>query len=93
MMFNIELDKAKIKYYIIILIRFYLNIDLAKANPNDELIADLKFDPMDIKFLIAKIETEFQIFIYDEELTKIRTISDIVNIVIEKKHPELLVKP
>jgi hypothetical protein len=47
---------------------------------------------MDLKFIIKKIEVECKVFIYHEELAKIKTISDIANIVIEKIYPVLVVK-
>ena len=84
--------QSQIEQLIIILIGRFVNKRLAFININDDIRNDLALDSIDFKILIVKIENEFHIFIYDEELTKIRTISDVVNIVIEKKHPELLVK-
>jgi acyl carrier protein len=87
-----DIIKKQIEYLIADIIRRYINRNFILANPSADLKNDLGFDSIDLKILTVKIETKFHIFIYDEELTKIRTISDIVNIVIKKKHPELLVK-
>jgi acyl carrier protein len=78
--------------YIALLIRRYFKIDLDSAKFKCDLTNDLDFDPQDLKLLIIKIENEFKIFIYDEEFNKIRTISDVANLIIEKKYPELSVK-
>ena len=55
-----------------------------KISPEMRLMADIGFDSLDIVDLIFDLETEFEIEIEDEELEKIRTVADLVNI-IEKK--------
>ena len=55
-----------------------------KISPEMRLMADIGFDSLDIVDLIFDLENEFEIEIEDEELEKIRTVADLVNI-IEKK--------
>lgn len=84
-----ELETAKIKYYIIVLIRFYFNIDLVSANSNADLIKDFDFTSIDLDFLIKQIENEFQIMIDEKEINKIKSMSDIINLIILKKYTDL----
>ena len=79
-------SQDQITQYIFLLIRKYVNNAILFKNSDDNLIDDLQFDPMDVKYLIIKIENEFQIYIDDDELDKIRTITDITNLVIKKKN-------
>lgn len=55
-----------------------------KISPEMRLMADIGFDSLDIVDLIFDLENEFETEIEDEELEKIRTVADLVNI-IEKK--------
>jgi acyl carrier protein len=80
-----ETLQNQIKYYILLMIRDYINKGIVSINSSDDLIEDLFFDPIDVKFLITKIENEFKILIFDDEFDKIKTISDISNLVIKKK--------
>jgi acyl carrier protein len=78
--------KDQLKYNILLLIRRYFNKAIVSINSSDDLINNLGLLPIDIIYLITKIENEFQIFIYDLELEKIKTIGDIANLIIEKKN-------
>lgn len=46
---------------------------------NTSLQADLELDSLDIMDLLLVLEEEFDMQIPDEELSKIQTVSDIVN--------------
>jgi acyl carrier protein len=76
----------QLKYNILLLIRRYLNKSIVSIDSSDDLINNLGLLPIDIIYLVTKIENEFHVFIYDEDITRIRTVSDIVNIVFEKKN-------
>jgi acyl carrier protein len=76
----------QIKLCIFLLIRKYVDKAILLINSGDNLIDDLQFDPMDVKYLIIKIENEFQIYFDNNEFGKIKTISDITNLVIKKKN-------
>jgi acyl carrier protein len=76
----------QITLLILFLLRKYVNKAILLINSSDNLIDDLHLDPMDVKYLIVKIENEFQIYFDDDEFNQIKTISDITNLVIEKKN-------
>lgn len=90
-MFCIDSDilKKRLEYRMSVLIENYCHRVIAPADFDKNLFDALDFDPLDIKFLIIKIENEFQIFFWNEDLVRIKTISDIVNLIIEKKYPDL----
>lgn len=87
-MFCIDQDtlQDQLKFKIIAITKSYLNIDLSNVNPEDKL----DFNPLDLEFLVMIILVEFHIIIADEEFDKIKTISNIINIIIENKYPESL---
>jgi len=58
-----------------------LELDAESITMDSRLIEDLKADSLDVVELIMDLEQEFDIEIPDEELPKVRTVSDIVNYV------------
>ncbi|WP_036451956.1 phosphopantetheine-binding protein [Mycoplasma buteonis] len=50
-----------------------------KVNP-DDLISDLKIDSLDLAMLIFEAEQEFNTRISDEELSKVKTIKDVISL-------------
>jgi len=58
-----------------------LELDAESITMESRLIEDLKADSLDVVELIMDLEQEFDIEIPDEELPKVRTVSDIVNYV------------
>lgn len=61
-----------------------LNIPLDNITKDTRLIEDLKADSLDIVELIMDLEQRHGIEIPDDELSRIKTVGDIVNF-IEKK--------
>ncbi len=58
-------------------------LDIAEdtIQPDSQLIEDLKADSLDVVELIMDLENEYGIEIPDDELPKIRTVSDILSYV------------
>ncbi|PZW01427.1 phosphopantetheine-binding protein [Metamycoplasma auris] len=51
----------------------------------DTPIRGLNIDSLDLVILISELETNFNIEITDDELMKIKTIGDVLNIIEQKK--------
>ncbi|SDG45524.1 acyl carrier protein [Desulfosporosinus hippei] len=56
-----------------------------ELNERTRVIDDLGADSLDIPVLVNSIEDEFGITISNEELFKIKTIGDLMNIILDKK--------
>jgi acyl carrier protein len=82
----------QIGYLISLVIKGYCERNIVSVKPTDDLRNDLGFDSLDIKILTVKMENLFNVFIYDNDLGKIRTVSDIENLVMEKICSELSLK-
>ena len=65
-----------------------LNIDEETITPEANLKDDLGIDSLAAVELALELETEFDIRIEDEELAKLETVQDIINI-IEEKHRKM----
>ena len=62
-----------------------LNIDEETITPEANLKDDLGIDSLAAVELALELETEFDIRIEDEELAKLETVQDIINIIEEKQ--------
>lgn len=60
------------------LIADQLSIDAATIKPESRLIEDLKADSLDVVAMVMEMETEFDIQIPDEDLTKLKTVADAI---------------
>lgn len=61
-----------------------LNIDIKKISPNSALVADLGADSLDHIELCMSVEDEFGFILSDEEIEKISTVQNILDLVISK---------
>ena len=68
-----------IKAKVIKLIADQAGVAEDSISDNTSLQADLELDSLDIMDLLLVLEEEFDMQIPDEELSKIQTVSDIVN--------------
>lgn len=68
-----------IKTKVIKLIAEQAGVAEDSISDNTSLQADLELDSLDIMDLLLVLEEEFDMQIPDEELSKIQTVSDIVN--------------
>ena len=62
-----------------------LNIDEETITPEAKLKYDLGIDSLAAVELALELETEFDIRIEDDELAKLETVQDIINIIEEKQ--------
>ena len=62
-----------------------LNIDEETITPEANLKDDLCIDSLAAVELALELETEFDIRIEDDELAKLETVQDIINIIEEKQ--------
>ena len=62
-----------------------LNIDEETITPEANLNDDLGIDSLAAVELALELETEFDIRIEDDELAKLETVQDIINIIEEKQ--------
>ena len=62
-----------------------LNIDEETITPEANLKDDLGIDSLAAGELALELETEFDIRIEDDELAKLETVQDIINIIEEKQ--------
>ena len=62
-----------------------LNIDEETITPEANLKDDLGIDPLAAVELALELETEFDIRIEDDELAKLETVQDIINIIEAKQ--------
>ena len=62
-----------------------LNIDEETVTPQANLKDDLGIDSLAAVELALELETEFDIRIEDEELAKLETVQDIIDIIEEKQ--------
>ena len=56
-----------------------------EIKPEDNLLGDLGFDSLDYIEIAMSIEDEFNIDISDDELEKINTVQDVINLVKKSK--------
>ena len=61
---------------IIELIAWELNIPSSRINPHTDLVDDLYLDSLDKDLLIAKLESQFGVFLNQEQAAKIDTVRD-----------------
>lgn len=62
-----------------------IHVDPALVTPEAKIREDLDIDSLSAVELALELETEFDVRIEDEELTKLVTVQDIVEIVASKK--------
>ena len=62
-----------------------ININADAVTPTAKLKEDLEIDSLSAVELALELETAFDIRIEDEELTKLETVQDIIDIVSAKK--------
>lgn len=62
-----------------------INVDEEKVTPEAKLNEDLGIDSLAAVELALELETEFDIRIEDEELAKLETVQDIIDIINAKK--------
>ena len=62
-----------------------LGIDKAQIKPESRLVEDLKADTLDVVAMVMEMETEFGIEIPDEDLTKLKTVSDALRYIEENQ--------
>jgi acyl carrier protein len=62
-----------------------ININADAVTPTARLKEDLEIDSLSAVELALELETAFDIRIEDEELTKLETVQDIIDIVSAKK--------
>ncbi len=58
-----------------------LGVDADRVAPEASLLDDLGADSLDVVELAMALEEEFSIEVPDEDLEKIRTVQDIVNLI------------
>jgi len=63
-----------------------LNLEEAKIVPEAKLNEDLEIDSLAAVELALELETAFDVRIEDEELAKLVTVGDVVNIIESKKN-------
>lgn len=56
-------------------------VSVRDVSKDSDIIGDLHFDSLQIYELVIDLESEFNIRLSDDELEKVRTVSDIVNLV------------
>ena len=62
-----------------------LGIDKEQIKPESRLVEDLKADSLDVVAMVMEMETEFGIEIPDEDLTKLKTVSDALRYIEENQ--------
>ena len=62
-----------------------LDIDPESVKMESRLIDDLKADSLDVVAMVMEMETEFGIEIPDEDLTKLKTVSDALRYIEENQ--------
>lgn len=63
----------------------HLSISIDKINENSRIIEDLGADSLDTVELLMAFEDEFGISISDEEATRLKTVSEIVELIEAKR--------
>ena len=59
--------------------------ELEKCDENCQLQGDLGFNSLDLMNIVNDAEDEFDIVIEDEDMDKIVTVGDVVNLIAQKK--------
>ena len=62
-----------------------LYLDEAEIQPESAFIDDLGADSLDIVQMLMAMEKEFGVSFEDEELTKIKTVKDAIDLIEKKK--------
>ena len=62
-----------------------INVDEEEIKPEAKLNDDLGIDPLAAVELALELENEFDIRIEDEELAKLETVQDVIDIIEAKK--------
>lgn len=62
-----------------------LGINAADIKPESRLVEDLKADSLDVVAMVMEMETEFHIEIPDEDLPKLKTVSDAIRYIEENQ--------
>ena len=55
-----------------------LGIDAAGIKPESRLVEDLKADSLDVVAMVMEMERQYGIQIPDEDLTKLKTVADVM---------------
>lgn len=61
-----------------------LNYDIKKITPKTSLIDDLMADSLDVVAMIEEFETGFNVSITDDEIEKMTTVQDVVDLLTVK---------
>jgi len=67
------------------LIAKMLSKDVSEVKPESDFVKDLKADSLDILEMLLKLEEEFTITIKDEDVPKIKTVSDLISYIKDYK--------
>lgn len=55
-----------------------MGIDAAGIKPESRLVEDLKADSLDVVAMVMEMESQYGIQIPDEDLTKLKTVADVM---------------
>lgn len=66
-------------------LREHAEEELEKCDENCQLQGDLGFNSLDLMNIVNDAEDEFDIVIEDEDMDKIVTVGDVVNLIAQKK--------
>lgn len=61
-----------------------LGVDVSEVTPEKSLTQDLGADSLDLVDLVMAFEDEFGVKISDQDLSKIKTVADVLNALKEK---------
>lgn len=65
-------------------LRDHAENDLGNFGEDSQLLADLGFNSLDLMTIVNDAETEFNIVIEDEDMDKIVTVGDVVDLIASK---------
>ena len=70
---------------VVAFLREHAEEELEKGDENCQLQGDLGFNSLDLMNIVNDAEDEFDIVIEDEDMDKIVTVGDVVNLIAQKK--------
>ena len=70
---------------IVTIIAKQLNIPASKIEPDTLIVDELGADPLNVVEILMALENEFDIFVPDEEIEKLRTPTDIQQYILSQK--------
>ena len=77
------MKKTEIESFLINLVRYKVYIGLQESVSLNSTIKELELDSLDYAEILAELEDEYGIFISEDELEDIKTLSDFVKVVEE----------